>query len=419
MKLKMEKAISILLTSTLLLSLFMALTPSVFAQTTIVRFFPQPSPQAELTSNGQTFTVACVVEDVTNLYGLDIQIAWNTTYLEYVSHEKTGTVEDYPNPIPPSPYAGIIHAAAFWLKDDVNETAGTYWLAGSSLAPAPSFNGSGTAFVMTFRAINLPFGDPLQFFYTYLNFVAIDLAAGGGGSLGFNSEDGVIKHWYLERVIPPWPLLKIDPVSYEASALGEVFDYDVWLLGAGDTDLDPYWDVGGIDVYMNFNSTLIKAIDITIDPDGNFTDFWPHGGIFVTANDTDNVAGTAHVAFIGYGEPHTAPYGQIKMFSVTFNVTYESTEYPPPSAPVTLKNPTTYTGAFTFDSIGGLINIADPVGTTYYELVPDFLAGPFEMLSWEDNGDGVLSPSDQFILNDTTTGFYFDYHLTAISGTLN
>ena len=127
MKLKMEKAISILLTSTLLLSLFMVLTPSVFAQATTVRFYPQPSPQAELTSNGQTFTVACVVEDVTDLAGLDIKIAWNTTYLSYVSHTQTMTVEDYPAIQPPSPYAGIIHDPPLALKDEVG--FGTYWAA--------------------------------------------------------------------------------------------------------------------------------------------------------------------------------------------------------------------------------------------------------------------------------------------------
>ena len=415
MKLKMEKAISILLTSTLLLSLFIVLTPSVFAQATTVRFYPQPSPQADVTSNGQTFTVACVIEDVTDLAGLDVQMQWNTTYLSYVNHTQTMTVESYPTVQPPSPYAGIIHNPPLALKDDVNTTEGTYWAAFATLG-GPSFDGDGTVFTMTFRAINLPFGDPTQFFYTYLN-LTVELPAGAGGQIDATIENGTIRHWYMPVDYPPVPLLQIRPSYYEASALGELFDYDVWLLGEGDTDLDPFWDVGGIDVYMNFDPTLIEAISVTIDPDGTFEAFWPDG-IIVTANDTDNVAGTAHAAFFGYGEPHTAPYGQIKMFSVTFNVIYESTEFPPPTAPVTLKNPLTY-GAYTFDSIGGLIDIAYPVGTTYYQLVPDFLAGPFELTSWEDNGDDVLSPSDQFILNHTTTGFYFDYNLTEISGTLN
>ncbi len=414
MKLKIEKAFSILLASTLLLSLFMVVTPSVFAQATVVRFYPQPSPQAEITSDGQTFTVACVIEDVSDLAGLDIQIAWNTTYLQYVSHTKTMTVESYPAVQPPSPYAGIIHDPPLELKDDV--VVGTYWVALATLG-GPSFDGSGTVFIMTFRAINLPFGDPTAFFYTYLNFTAVDLAAGAGGSIPAVLEDGVIKHWYRQPCFPTCPLLKIDPTSYEGTSVGEVFTYSVWLLGEGGTDLDPFWDVGGIDVYMNFDPTLIEAIDASVDPDGTFEAFWSNG-IFEIAKDIDNGVGIVHVSFLGYGEPHIAPYGQIRMFSVDFNVTYESTEFPPPTAPVTLKNPTMYTGAHTFDSIGTIV-IANPVGTTYYELAPDYLAGPFELTSWEDNGDGVLSPSDQLILNHTGTGFYFDYHLDEITGTLN
>jgi len=417
MKPKMEKAFSILLTSTLLLSLLMVATPKVFAQTTVVRFFPQPSPQAEITSNGQEFTVACVIEDVSDLAGLDIQIAWNTTYLQYVSHTQTMSVEDYPTVQPPSPYAGIIHDPTLTLADEVENVPGTYWAAFATLG-GPSFDGSGTVFTMTFKAINLPYGDPTAFFYKYLNFTSVDLAAGAGGSISHIREDGVIKHWYRQPCVCSWPLLKIDPASYEGTSVGEVFTYSVWLLGEGGTHLDPFWDVGGIDVYMNFDPTLIEAIDASVDPDGTFKAFWPNG-IFEIAKDIDNGIGIVHVSFLGYGEPHIAPYGQIRMFSVDFKVTYESTEFPPPTAPVTLKNPTMYTGAHTFDSIGGPIIIADPVDTTYYELAPDYLAGPFELTSWEDNGDGVLSPSDQLILNHTGTGWYYDYHLEEITGTLN
>jgi len=423
MKLKMEKAVSIVFASMLLLSLLMVATPEVFAQTTTVRFYPQPPPQAEITNNGQVFTVACVVEDVADLAGLDIKIQWNTTYLQYVSHTITATVESYPDPIPPSPYAGIIHDPPLWLKDEVNETAGTYWVAFATLG-GPSFDGSGTVFTMTFVSINLPFGDPTEFFYTYINFISVDLAAGAGGSISHVKEDGVIKHWYMEFEYPPLPLLKVNPPLYEASSLGEEFTIDVFLLGKNmtsglETDLDPFWDVGGIDVYMNFDPTLIEAFDVTIDPDGTFAGFWPHGGVVEVAKEIDNVTGTVHIGFLGYGEPHTAPYGQFRVFSVDFRAILESTEFPPPSCDITLENPQAFTGSFSFDSDTGLIDPAHPVGTTWHELAPNFCEGPFELTSWEDNGDGKLSPSDQFILQDTATGYYFDYHLDYITVTLN
>ena len=113
MYLKMEKAISILLTSMLLLSLLFLATPKAFAQATTVRFIPG---LVEVHDAAEEFCVAAVVEDVTDLAGLDIQISWNTTYLTYVNHTLTATVEDFPSPIPPSPYAGIIHNPPLPLK---------------------------------------------------------------------------------------------------------------------------------------------------------------------------------------------------------------------------------------------------------------------------------------------------------------
>ncbi|MCK4498654.1 hypothetical protein KAU25_05605, partial [Candidatus Bathyarchaeota archaeon] len=81
MKLKTEKAVSILLTATLLLGMLFIAIPYAKAlgePTATVRFIPSP---VTVTGNGQTFTVACVVEDAYNLSGVDIHIAWDTTYL--------------------------------------------------------------------------------------------------------------------------------------------------------------------------------------------------------------------------------------------------------------------------------------------------------------------------------------------------
>jgi hypothetical protein len=411
---KMEKAVSILLTSTLILSLLMVATPTAFAQATVVRFYPQPPPQATITDNGQTFTVACVIEDVADLAGFDIQIFWDPTYLNYVSHTATVTVEDYPGIQAPSPYAGIIHSPKLQLKDDVDPVAGTYWAAFATLGGA-SFDGSGTAFVMTFSSQNVPFDFETGEFDTFINFFAVDLAAGAGGSIPRTLEEGVIHIVPKPFVYPPEPLLKVD--SYDASSLYEIFDINVWLLGAGETDLDPFWDVAGLDVYLHFDPTLIQVVDVTLDPTGTFAGFW-HVGIFEIAKEWDNVAGTVHVAYMGYGDPHTAPFGVINMFSVTFNATYESTEFPPPCAPIYLENPQICSGEFIMDSVGGLINREMPVGTTWHELVPNFSTGPYTMTSWEDNGDGILSVCDQFILEDPA-GYYFDYHLDAITGTLH
>jgi len=93
---------------------------------------------------GDEFTVAVVVEDVGELYGLQIGLSWNATLLDYVSHTVTISVENHSN--------GILHEPALILNDDVDPTLGTFEIAAACLYEAPSFNGSGTVFEITFLA---------------------------------------------------------------------------------------------------------------------------------------------------------------------------------------------------------------------------------------------------------------------------
>jgi parallel beta-helix repeat protein len=71
-------------------------------------------------------------------------------------------VEDYPNPIPPSPYPGILHKptlAIYNMVDEAGNIPGAAdprvraWFAFVSMNPADPFNGNGTLFTMTFQAI--------------------------------------------------------------------------------------------------------------------------------------------------------------------------------------------------------------------------------------------------------------------------
>lgn len=114
---------------------------------------------------GTTFTVAVVVEDVNNLYGLDVQIGWTTEYVHCIHHVTTIPFESYPTPIPPSPYGGILHAPYIPVKDVVNESKGISgadpetmaWFAAASILPSPTFNGNGTVAVFTFNVTDQPY----------------------------------------------------------------------------------------------------------------------------------------------------------------------------------------------------------------------------------------------------------------------
>ncbi|MCW3987884.1 MAG: C25 family cysteine peptidase [Candidatus Bathyarchaeota archaeon] len=142
---------------------------------------------------GKTFTVAVVVENVSDLAAFNIQFSWNTTYLEYVNHTATIPVEDFLDPIPPSPYAGILHDPPLRLKDEVNVTAGTYWAAFGTLG-GPSFNGNGTVFVMTFRVVYQPLVGEEDVSLS-LHLTGTDLARdplAGGGTIAHDIFDGTV-----------------------------------------------------------------------------------------------------------------------------------------------------------------------------------------------------------------------------------
>ena len=134
---------------------------------------------------GDNITVTVVVENVTELFGFTIHLNWDPTFLEHVNHMATIPVESYPNPIAPSPHPGILHQPFIAISDSLNETLGTYKVAYASLAPAPSFNGSGTAFALTFTVIRQG--------ACYLNLTTTKLADNLGQPISHVTQSGLLR----------------------------------------------------------------------------------------------------------------------------------------------------------------------------------------------------------------------------------
>jgi len=116
---------------------------TIYTASTIVRFDPATIELGPEYCVGETFTLAARIDNVGYLYGFEFKIIWNTTYLEYVNHMLKLPIEMYPD--------GILYEPLLVIKNQVNTSEGWYWLAVSNISPAPSFNGSGTAFEITFR----------------------------------------------------------------------------------------------------------------------------------------------------------------------------------------------------------------------------------------------------------------------------
>jgi hypothetical protein len=418
---KMEKAISILLTTTLLLSILIAAIP-VHAQSTIVRFEPL---MVEVYGNGVMVTMACVVEDVTGLQGLDIVIDWDGTYLQYISHTVTIPVESFPAPNPPSPYAGIIHSPELALKNEFPD-ASSYWVAYATLG-GPDFAGNGTVFVMTWMTQNVPFGNPLDYFDSLIQFTSVDLAS-GTGPIPHTAIDGIVRIHHEEQTYPIHPCLKVvDPVDGDATIECEdvngTVSADVLLMGKNKTsgalgDLAAFWDVGGMEFVMHFNTTLLEATAINIDPDGWFAGFFA-SGIFVTVSTIDNVAGTATVGFTGLDRT-VPPQGVGRVASVDFISKTESDSYPPACSPIYLENEQIVAEQMHIDAASGLIDLTNPIGEVFNEVAPlPGDKGPFTITGWtDDDGDGEVSAGDHITMEEGA-GNYFQYVVEEVAGSGN
>ncbi len=94
-----------------------------------------------------TFTITVEVANVEGLYGVDIRFAWDTSLLEYIGHVAKIPVDDFSD--------GILYEPGFFTKDVADATAGTYWVAYACMVPAPTFNGTGIAFEITFNVLGV------------------------------------------------------------------------------------------------------------------------------------------------------------------------------------------------------------------------------------------------------------------------
>jgi hypothetical protein len=144
--LKTHKILAVLCIIAVFLGLAAAVNP-VSSQTTVVEVDPSLI-EYHGDATGQQFTVAVKIIDVTNLYGFDIVLQWNTTFLAYVSHSTRVPKDTYSD--------GVLWNPVYPIEDQVNATAGTYWIAFACMYPAPTFNGSGTVFTITFQIIYQP-----------------------------------------------------------------------------------------------------------------------------------------------------------------------------------------------------------------------------------------------------------------------
>jgi len=195
-----------------LMALLFSLVPVVSAPSALtwtkVRLEPATIELGPEYCVGETFTLACKIDDVAGLAGFGLTIMWNTTYLEYVNHTLMVPVEEHPG--------GIMHEPVLIVADIVNEVWGTYDCAVAALGGAP-FTGSGTVFEITFRVKDQPI-TPEPDVHFWIEYTLCDVADPGPGQIPPPPQNcHVIIHAYEEQ--PPSPPVGGTSVSIDFGKL--------------------------------------------------------------------------------------------------------------------------------------------------------------------------------------------------------
>lgn len=124
---------------------FLQVASSQVSGNTIVKV----QPSVTVVRVGETFSTSVVIESVKNLYGLDVTLRWNSSVLEFQSVDLRLGVESHPG--------GVLHedlGSEIYVAEN-NASEAEYSLAATSVSPASSFNGSGTVFGITFKAVGI------------------------------------------------------------------------------------------------------------------------------------------------------------------------------------------------------------------------------------------------------------------------
>ena len=114
-------------------------------QVVIVQATPETvvkvEPYSSYANIGETFTINIAVADVQNLYGVEVNLYWNFSILKPVNIDvRLGEID------------GVLYNPVYVVQNSTQD--GKYVLAATSMAPAPSFNGTGNIVRITFTATN-------------------------------------------------------------------------------------------------------------------------------------------------------------------------------------------------------------------------------------------------------------------------
>ena len=196
---------------------------------------------------GTNFTVAVKVTNVTDLYGIEVQLKWDPSIIGYVSHTIKVPVENF--------HEGILHEPVMQLANVINENdsivgaePGTMaWVAYSSMYPAPSFNGSGVFFEITFNVRDI--GN------CWIEIVSSLLSDSTGNPIIHDTQSA-----YFSNVPPPPPVnIYINPPSIVDPTLTPCHNITIDVMVQGAVRLYSF------ELSIDYDTEILDVNQITVN----------------------------------------------------------------------------------------------------------------------------------------------------------
>lgn len=224
---------TLVITTIVVLLLAFTLTPTT---NVVAASFPKDKPTVYVDPQrildlppSSTFTITVKIFNISNFYGYDIQFRWNPNILSYVSH--------------------TIHA--YWtikVRDVVNVTDGSYWIAFSKMYPDPPANGNISIFSMTFHVIGVG--------TCFLSFDSTELADARGFPIPHHVEKG-----YFSNAPPPEPVkLSVTPKRIVNATLTPCNNFAVNIT------VEKAEDLFAFKFKLGYNTTILDCVNIVEGP---------------------------------------------------------------------------------------------------------------------------------------------------------
>ena len=156
--------------------------------------------------------------------------------------------DDYPD--------GVLYKPILPIKDEVNTTAGTYWIAKASMWPAPSFNGSGTVFTMTFRVKYHPV-QPESDANITLELYSTELAFRGGDPIPHYRQNGRVILYALPAPVHDIAVLSVNPLK---TIVGQGYPMNINVTVANQGD---FTETFNVTLYINTTAVETKQVTLT------------------------------------------------------------------------------------------------------------------------------------------------------------